>query len=124
MTTFIIKAEWIEKIAEGYNSNWNYNYKDYIFNDNYTESYCIRVPLGTHGIKAMEYSNGQGIQNEYQRIYLDNCGIITKLFEIDMPDEKDVRIRALIAENASLQEENEKMAAKLDRVLKAMGLSA
>ena len=124
MTTFIIETSWIEKIIEGYNSNWNYSYKEYIFNDNYTDSYSIRIPLGTHGIQAMEYSNGKGIANEYQRVYLDNSGVITKVFELDMPDNKDIQINGLRKENAELKAENEKLAEKLDAVLAALGVKA
>ena len=123
MTTFIINTEWIDKIKDGRNSNWNYNYKEYIFNDNYTDSYSIRIPLGTHGVKAMMFSNQQGIEKEYQRVYVDNGGIVTKVFELDMPDKKDIQIKALTEENAALKADNEKLARKLDAVLVAVGIN-
>jgi len=120
MTTFIIKTDWIKEVRDGRNACWNYDYKEYIFNDNYTNAYSIRIPQGTYGIKAMEYSNGQGISNEYQRVFLDNNGVITKLFEIDSPCEKDRIINALKAENAKLTDLNEKLTARLSAVMVAL----
>jgi len=122
MTTFIIKSEWIEKIREGFNPCWNYSFKEYIFNDNYKDSYSIKIPLGTYGVKAMEMSNGQGIENEYQRVFLDNGSGVTKLFELDMPDVKDVQIGTLTEENTALKDENKKLTEKLDAVLAALDI--
>jgi len=82
--TFAIKANWIKEIREGHNSNWNYDYKEYVFNENFTESAWIRIPLNAPGIKAMDYSTGQGIQAEYSQVYLDNDGTITTIFDINL----------------------------------------
>jgi len=116
MSTFIIKAEWIKEVKEGFNSNYNYNYKQYIFNKNYLSSHSIRIPLGTYGRKAMEYSNGQGIKDEYTSVYLDNGISIIKLFEMDMPDARDVQIRTLTQEIKALKEENELLNEKLESI--------
>ena len=121
MSTFIIKAEWLKKIEDGRNQAWNYDFKRYIFNDNYTDSYCICIPVG-YGLKAMEYGNGRGIINEYNRVYLDNNGVITKLFDLDQLDEKDVQIHVLKQANAALKQENQELNAKLDAVFEVIGV--
>jgi len=84
--TFTIKTNWIKEIRQGYNANWKYDYKEYVFNENYTESAWIRIPLKAPGIKAMDYSTGQGIQAEYNQAYLDNDGVITTIFDIRYTD--------------------------------------
>lgn len=81
--TFTIEASWIKEIRDGKCDNWNYDYKEYIFNENYIESAWIRIPQNAHGIKAMDYSTGHGIQAEYNQVYLETDGVITTLFDIN-----------------------------------------
>jgi hypothetical protein len=105
MTQLIINARDIKEVRDGRNSNYGYDYKEYIYNENYTEAYSIRIPIGTHGIKAIQMSNGQGIKDEYGRVYLDNGGKITKLFNVNEPDEKDIQIQILLKEIEILKTE-------------------
>jgi len=84
--TFVIKSNWIKEIREGRNPNWNYDYKEYVFNENYTASAWIRIPLNAPGIKAMNYSNGSGIEAEYNQVYLDNDGTISTIFDVRYTD--------------------------------------
>ena len=81
--TFTLKANWIKEIREGKNDNWNYNFKEYVFNENYTKAAWLRIPANAPGIKAMLFSNNSGIEAEYSQVYLDNDGTVTTLFDAD-----------------------------------------
>jgi hypothetical protein len=114
MKKFVIKAEAIEKVIQGHCIPWNYDYKEYIFNDNFTEAYSIRIPINTNAIRAMLYSNGSGIKDEYDVVYIDNG---EKVFDIDNRDEL---IKKLIEEIQRLKEENNKLQNKISIIRNAI----
>jgi len=83
MATFIIPANWIERITEGRNWNWNYDYKEYIFNENCTIAHGLKIPQNTHGIKAMSFKDG-GIIGEFDVVVLlHDDGTEAIIFDID-----------------------------------------
>ena len=99
MTTFRINTEWIERVRDGHNNNWNYDYKEYIFNDNYTEAYAIRVPQNALGIQAMLLSNDSGIKAEYSKVILVNGDHKAVIYDMSKQYE-----RTLQHENKKLQD--------------------
>jgi len=100
MKKFTIKAEWIKKINFGYNSNWGYDYKEYIFNENYTEAYSLRIPQNALGIQAMLFSNDSGIKDEYDVVSLVNGDTENVIFDISKQLEG-----LLLHENKKLQDQ-------------------
>jgi hypothetical protein len=113
MKTFTINGETIDRVVDGHCIPWNYDYKEYIFNDEYTEAFSLRIPQGTKGIKAILMSNGSGIKEEYDRVYFDNYRDIRKLFDVEKVDEEVSRLLRLEKEVERLTEVN----AELYRIL-------
>ncbi|MDR3363326.1 MAG: hypothetical protein LBS91_00005 [Clostridiales Family XIII bacterium] len=124
MKAFTIRAEWIKEVRDGHNTPWDYDYKEYVFNDRYTDAYCLRIPQNAYGIKAQMISNDSGIKEEYARVYLDN-GEVGKLFEIDPLTPGQRKILALEKELSDMRNEcdelREALAAIRRRVYDAIG---
>lgn len=116
---FELKAEWIKEIVSSRNTNWNYDYKEYIFNESYTDAFSIRIPQGAIGIKAMLYSNDSGIKEEYQKVILLNEEIRETIFDMDKVYEQILlyEIEKLRKENEMLKLLNCNQRTKLDSIL-------
>ena len=116
-----ICADWIKEVRDGHCEPWNYDYKEYIFNENYTEAYSLRIPQNAHGIKAIEMSCGSGIKEEYSRVYFDNDGKVTKLLDLDQKkDPKDAQIEYLLSEVKSLKAERDELRMKIVAIRNAI----
>jgi hypothetical protein len=115
---FVIKTETIEKVVDGYNGIWNYEYKEYIFNDKYRDAYSIRIPQGCFGIKAMLLSNGRGIEEEFTEVEIEDGEKRTAIF--DMPHQLEAALKfevlKLTEENKTLREELAKTQMKLNAI--------
>ena len=98
MSVFKMNAEWIERVRDGFNENWNYDFKEYIFNDNYTEAFALRIPQNALGIQAMLFSNDSGIKFEYSKVILVNGDQEEVLYDMSKQYEM-----MLLHENRKLQ---------------------
>ena len=117
MKDFVLNAKWVNTIRDGYNKQWNYDYKEYIFNDQYTAGYSIIIPQKAYGIKAMEQSNGRGIKEEYNKVYFENGDIVTKIFDVDaIPDPKDLIIEDLSEKIEILKAQNQSLHLRLSQI--------
>jgi hypothetical protein len=114
----VIQSETIERVVDGYNSAWNYDYQDYIFNDKYQAAYAIRIPQGCFGIKAMLLSNDKGIKAEYTEVEIENNGKTATIFDMAHQVEEALRVevRKLAVENKTLREELAKSQMKLKAI--------
>jgi hypothetical protein len=81
MKSFTFCPECIEKVIDGHCIPWNYDYKEYVFNDKFTDAHSIRIPQNAIGIMAILYGSN-GIKDEYNRVYLENSGRLTRLYSI------------------------------------------
>ena len=119
MKGITIDARWIKEVREGRCIPWGYDYKEYVFNEYYPQAYSLRIPQNTHGIRAIELSNGSGIKDEYSLVYLENEGKLTEIFNLN-PDPKDVRIEMLLLEISALKAEKNELQGRLNAVRRAM----
>jgi hypothetical protein len=115
---FVIKAETIEKVVDGYNDIWNYHYKEYLFNDKYPDAYAICIPQGCFGIKAMLLSDGKGITGEFTEVEIENGGKTIAIFDMAHQVEEALRVDVLklTKENKTLREELTKAQIKLEAI--------
>ena len=112
-----ISAEWIREVKDGRCNLWNYYYKEYIYNDQYTDAYILRIPQNANGIKAIEFSSCGGIEEEYSIVYLDNNGNVEKIFDVnEKPDLKDEQIKILLMEIETLKSEKKGLQCKLNAI--------
>jgi hypothetical protein len=114
----VIKTETIEKIVDGYNGAWNYDYKDYIFNDKYKNAYAVRIPEGCFGIKAMLLDGGRGIKAEYTEVEIVDGEKTTTIFDMNHQVEAALKfeVKKLTEENKTLREELTKTQMKLKAI--------
>jgi hypothetical protein len=115
---FVIKAETIKKVVDGYNDIWNYDYQEYIFNDKYHDAYAIRIPQGCFGIKAVLLSNGGGIKAEFTEVALENGEKTTIIFDMIHQFEAALKFEVLklTEENKTLREKLAKTQMKLEAI--------
>jgi hypothetical protein len=104
---FLIKAETIEKVVDGYNEIWNYHYQEYIFNDKYRDAYAVRIPQGCFGIKAMLLDGGRGIEAEFTEVEIEDGEKRTVIFDMIHQVEAALKFEVLklTEENKTLREE-------------------
>lgn len=123
MKKFTIRAEWIKEVITGYNDNWHYHYKEYIFNDSYTEAYSLRIPQGAIGIQAMLFSNGSGIRDEYSVVELINGDKAEIIFNMDKVVEGLLRVKneQLKQRVQFLEEQLTRAQTKLDMIAGIVG---
>jgi hypothetical protein len=114
----LIQAETIEKVFDGYNSAWNYDYKDYIFNGKYKDAYAVRIPEGCFGIKAMLLDTGRGIKAEYTEVEIVDGEKTTTIFDMNHQVEAALKfeVKKLTEENKTLREELAKTQIKLKAI--------
>ena len=108
MKRFEFAANQIARVIEGHNSIWNYKYKEYMFNEKYTDAYSIRIPQGAVGIKAMLYSNDNGIKEEYDVVILHDDGKLETIF-----DKTTAYAQILAKRVQELENENNELRIKL-----------
>lgn len=113
MEIFELKKEWIkEERVNNPDCNILGYYKEYIFNDNYTSAFSLRVPLETVDIKPTLLSNNSGIEAEYDKVILiHDDGKQEVLFTIENAHEQK-----LVFEIARLKRENEELKLKLTKL--------
>ena len=120
---FVIKSEWIKEVIEKKtDKTWYYDYKEYIFNENYKEAYSLRIPQWTVGIPAMLFSNNSGLEEEYDIVELEN-GKTETIFDISKCVEHILvkKVEKLESENDSLKGKLEMALFKLELIKSTLG---